>query len=144
MAEIKLSLLTEIEEIQSILVLYDEAREYLESFDWCISIKKVWYDKEHGIYEKIGIFLFEIEPLNDTVDDFIWVIVGDLPSVYLDKSVTTGHEALEIYCVLMQEWADNVMSGKSLDGCYPIPVDSTMENAALLSNRIAFIRQALL
>ena len=44
----------------------------------------------------------------------------------------------------MQEWADNVMSGKSLDGCYPIPVDSTMENAALLSNRIAFIRQALL
>ena len=39
--------------------------------------KKCWYDKDHGIYEKIGIFLFEIEPINDTVDDYVWVIVGD-------------------------------------------------------------------
>jgi hypothetical protein len=98
MTEIKFDTLTEIEEIQSILALYDEAKKYLESFDWCISAKKCWYDKDRGIYEKVGVFLFEIEPLNDTVDDFIWVIVGDLPSVYLDKSVTTGQEALETYC----------------------------------------------
>ena len=76
MTEIKFDTLTEIEEIQSILGLYDEAKKYLESFDWCISTKKCWYDIDHGIYEKIGIFLFEIEPINDTVDDFIWVIVG--------------------------------------------------------------------
>ena len=144
MTEINLDALTEIEEIQSILGLYDEAREYLESFDWCVSTKKVWYDKDHGIYEKIGVFLFEIEPLNDTVDDFIWVIVGDLPSVYLDKSVTTGQEALETYCELMQEWADNIKSGKSLDECYPVPVDTTIENAELLSGRISFIRRELL
>ena len=144
MTEINLDALTEIEEIQSILGLYNEAREYLESFDWCVSTKKVWYDKDHGIYEKIGIFLFEIEPLNETVDDFIWVIVGDLPSVYLDKSVTTGQEALETYCELMQEWADNIKSGKSLDECYPVPVDTTIENAELLSGRISFIRRELL
>ena len=144
MTEINLDALTEIEEIQSILGLYDEAREYLESFDWCVSTKKVWYDKDHGIYEKIGVFLFEIEPLNDTVDDFIWVIVGDLPSVYLDKSVTTGQEALETYCELMQEWADNIKSGKSLDECYPVPIDTTIENAELLSGRISFIRRELL
>ena len=144
MTEINLDALTEIEEIQSILGLYDEAREYLESFDWCVSTKKVWYDKDHGIYEKIGVFLFEIEPLNDTVDDLIWVIVGDLPSVYLDKSVTTGQEALETYCELMQEWADNIKSGKSLDECYPVPVDTTIENAELLSGRISFIRRELL
>ncbi|ULQ55844.1 hypothetical protein KJS94_14435 [Flavihumibacter rivuli] len=144
MAEINLDNLSEIEEIESILGLYYEARNYLESFDWCISIKQVWYDKEHGIYEKLGVFLFEIEPLNDTVDNFIWVIVGDLPSVYLDKSITTGHEALETYCELMQEWADNVKRGSPLDECYPVPVDPTIENAELLNSRTAFIRRELL
>jgi hypothetical protein len=144
MTEIKLDTLTEIEEIQSVLDLHDEAKEYLENFHWCISTKKCWYDKHHGIYEKIGIFLFEIEPLNDTIDDFIWVIVGDLPSVYLDKIVTTAREALETYCELMQQWADNVKNGKSIENCYPVNADTTIENADLLSTRISFIRRELL
>lgn len=144
MTEINIDKLTEIEEIQAILSLYYDAKNYIEDFDWCVLTKKCWYDKDHGIYEKIGIFLFEIEPIDDTVDDFIWVIVGDLPSVYLDKSVTTGEEALKTYCELMQEWADNVKSGKSLDECYPVPVDPTIENADLLSSRISFIQRELL
>ena len=144
MTKLKFDTLTEIAEIQSILALHNKAKEYLEDFDWCISIKKCWYDKEHGIYEKIGVFLFEIEPINDTVDDFVWVIVGDLPSVYLDKRFTTGKEVLETYCELMQEWADNVKNRKSLDECYPVPVDTTTENADLLSSRISFIRRELL
>jgi hypothetical protein len=144
MTEINIDKLTEVEEIQAILSLYYDAKNYIEEFDWCVSTKKGWYDKDHGIYEKIGIFLFEIEPINDTVDDFIWVIVGDLPSVYLDKSVTTGEEALKTYCELMQEWADNVKTGKSLDECYPVPVEPTTENAELLSSRISFIRRELL
>ena len=64
--------------------------------------------------------------------------------VYLDKSVTTGEEALKTYCELMQDWADNVKSEKSLDECYPVPVDPTTENADLLSSRISFIRRELL
>ena len=144
MTEIDIDNLTEIEEIQAILSLYYEAKNYIEDFDWCVSTKKCWYDKNFGIYEKIGIFLFEIEPLNDNVDDFIWVIVGDLPSVFLDKSITTGQEALEQYCELMQEWVDNVKGGKSLEECYPVPVDPTIENAELLNSRIAFVKRELL
>jgi len=144
MTEINLDTLTDIEELQAILGLYDKAKQYLEGFDWCVATKKCWYDKNLGIYEKIGVFLFEIEPSNDNVDDFIWVIVGDLPSVYLDKSITTGKEALERYCELMQEWADNIKSEKSLEECYPIPVDATIENAGLLSSRVSFIRRELL
>ena len=144
MNEINIEALTEIEELQSILNLYEEAKEYLEEFNWCNSIKKSWYEKEFGIYEKIGIFLFEIDPINESVDDFIWVIVGDLPSVYLDKSVTTGREALETYCELMEEWAENVKTGASLEECYPVPADPTTENAEQLLNRILFIRKELL
>ena len=144
MTRINIDRLTEIEETQAILSLYYDARSYIEDFDWCVSTKKCWYDQGFGIYQKIGIFLFEIEPLNENVDDFIWVIVGDLPSVYLDKSILTGQEALEKYCELMQEWIDNVKNGASLDDCYPIPADPTIENAELLSSRIAFIRRELL
>jgi hypothetical protein len=144
MSEIKFNTLTEVEEVQTVLILYKEAKEFLENFSWCVSIRKCWYDDEHEICEKIGVFLFEIEPINDTIDDFIWVIVGDLPSVYLDKSITTGHEALDTYCELMQEWIDNVKSGRSLKECYPIPVEPSKENANLLDSRIKFIKQTLL
>jgi hypothetical protein len=144
MTEINFDRLTEIKEIQAILSLYFDAINYIEDFNWCVSTKKCWYDKEFSIYNKIGVFLIEIEPLNKNVDDFIWVIVGDLPSVYLDKSITTGHEAMEKYCELMQEWVDNVKSGKSTDECYPVLADPTNENTELLSSRIAFIRRELL
>ena len=142
--EINLDELTEIEEIKSIIGLYDKAKQYLENFDWCVSVKNGWFDEDFRVYDKIGVFLFEIEPLNDSIDDFIWVIVGDLPSVYLDKSVKSGLEALEIYCDLMQDWVDNIRVGKTVSECYPIPVDPNLENAELLNNRILFIRRDLL
>ena len=142
--KIDLDELTEIEEIKSIIELYDEAKQYLENFDWCASVKKGWFDEDFRVYDKIGVFLFEIEPLNDSIDDFIWVIVGDLPSVYLDKSVKSGHEALEVYCDLMQDWVDNIRGGKDVTECYPIPADPNLENAELLNNRISFIRRELL
>ena len=88
MTKLNIEALTEIEELQAILGLYYDAKNFIEDFDWCVSIKKSWYDKDFSIFEKIGIFLFEIEPLKENVHDFIWVIVGDLPSVYLDKSIT--------------------------------------------------------
>ena len=144
MNEINLDELTEIEEIKSIIGLYDKAKQYLGNFDWCVSVKNGWFDEDFRVYDKIGVFLFEIEPLNDSIDDFIWVIVGDLPSVYLDKSVKSGLEALEIYCDLMQDWVDNIRVGKTVSECYPIPVDPNLENAELLNNRILFIRRELL
>ncbi|TAH04189.1 MAG: hypothetical protein EAZ15_01345 [Sphingobacteriales bacterium] len=142
--EINLDKLTEIEEIKSIIKLYDEAKHYLENFDWCASVKNGWFDEDFRVHDKLGVFLFEIEPLNDSIDDFIWVIVGDLPSVYLDKSVKSGLEALEIYCDLMQDWVDNIRDGKTVSECYPIPAEPNLENAELLNNRILFIRQEIL
>ena len=144
MDENLLNSLTEIEELKCILKLSEEAQLYLEGFDWCKSIKNSWLDKDFSIYDNICVFLFEIEPRNDTIDDFIWVIAGDLPSVYLDKSVETGKEALEVYCDLMEDWIDNVMNGKSLSESYPVPVEHTKKNAELLITRISFIRQELL
>lgn len=135
--------LKEIDEYKSILGLYEEAKNYLDEYKWCKRTIKAWHQHDVGIYEKIGVFLFEIEPI-ETVDTFVWVIVGDLPTVYLDESVKTGKEALEIYCDLMSEWADNIIESKSLDECYPVEAEPTFENAELLKRRVAFIKRELL
>jgi len=144
MNEKLLSELTEIDEIHCILNLQNKAKNYLESFEWCVKTKKSWYENEFSSYDIIGVFLFEIEPIDENVDDFIWIIVGDLPSVYLDKSVDSGKEAIEIYCELMENWIENVKNGESLEECFPVPVDPTIENADLLESRIALIREILL
>lgn len=136
--------LKEIEELTAILKLYNEAKEYLKGHKWCINIIKGWYEPDFSIYEKIGVFLFEIEPMDETIDKFIWIIIGDLPTMYLDEGVKTSREALELYCELMNEWADNIVEGRTLDGCYPVDAEPTIENAELLKRRIVFIKNELL
>jgi hypothetical protein len=142
MKEINLEDLTELEQIESTLKLCNEAKLYLTSFSWCIKIKQSWYAK--GLYEKVGVFLFNIEPVDSEVDDFIWVITGDLPSVYLDKSVPNADEALITYCNLMEDWSNCVLTDNPLQDCYPVDANPTIENAQLLKLRIDFIRQNLL
>lgn len=136
--------LKEVEELTAILKLYNKAKAFLEAHKWCINVIKGWYEPDFFIYEKIGVFLFEIEPTDETVDKFIWIIIGDLPTVYLDEGVKTSREALELYCELMSEWADNIVEGSALDGCYLVDAKPTIENAELLKRRIVFIKKELL
>src|SRR5437868_3215588 len=137
--EIDLEKLKDIEALKSMLVLYNEAKAYLEKYIWCKNVVNGWFEVELSIYDKIGVFLFEIEPANEFVDDFVWVITGDLPTVYLDKSIKTGNEALDVYCKLMSEWSTNVIERKSINECYPVEAEPTIENAELLKKRVAFI-----
>ncbi|TXE11814.1 hypothetical protein FUA26_07045 [Seonamhaeicola algicola] len=89
----------------------------------------------------MGVFLFEIEPINNDVDDFVWVVAGYLPFVYLDKSVTSAQEAVAIYCQLMYDWVDNVINQNSLEACFPVPIEPTFENAQLLKLRIDILKE---
>jgi hypothetical protein len=133
-----------IEESVEMPLLYGEAKAFLHSHNWCKKVIKVWYEEDLSILDKLGVFLFEIEPINDEVDSYIWVIVGDLPAVYLDASVQTGKEALKTYCDLMEEWADNVLQCTPLEESYPVEAKPNRENAEHLKKRTAFIRRELL
>ena len=144
MDEISIENLSDIEELKCILALQYKAQNYLQTFKWCKSVKSSWYDKDYCIYEQIGVFLFEIEPSSAEVDDFIWIVAGDLPFVYLDKSVKTASEVLEVYCELMEDWADNVKNGTSLAESYPVQAEPTNKNAELLMCRVSFIKEELL
>ena len=136
--------LTEVEEYKCIILLYEEAIDFLLSHKWCKKVIKGWHDRDLSIYEKLGVFLFEVESENKLTDSFVWVIVGDIPTAYIDQSVTVSKDALNIYCDLMIEWSDNILQGKSLEECYPVKVEPTPENAQLLKSRIAFIKKEIL
>ncbi|MDO9433722.1 MAG: hypothetical protein V4820_18420 [Pseudomonadota bacterium] len=52
--------------------------------------------------------------------------------------------ALQLYCAIAQDWADNVLAGCDLSESYPIPVDPTPELAENLLGRVDFIRTRLI
>jgi hypothetical protein len=60
-----------------------QAAEYLMSFDWCVSIMDTYFGD--GIGGVVAVFLFRILPARPHIDEWIWVVVGDLPSAYLSR-----------------------------------------------------------
>ncbi len=134
--------LSDIEELRNIMDLYQEAEAYITSFGWCKKVDNAWYAL--GVYEQLGVFLFEIQPANEAIDSMIWVIVGDLPTAYLDSSATTEIEALIIYTDLMEDWARKVLEGESTADGYPVEIEPNEENARALLDKITFIRQEVI
>jgi len=74
-----------------------EARQYLQSHDWCPPIRKL--SLGYGVGGVVALFHAELAHAIDGTDDELWVAVGDLPSAYF---VYEGNEdpgdALEQYC----------------------------------------------
>jgi len=59
----------------------EAARGFVESFDWCRGIREEYIGiAVPGI---VGVYLFRIGPTDPGVDEWIWVIVGDLPPAYI-------------------------------------------------------------
>jgi hypothetical protein len=72
-------------------------------------------------------------------------VVGDLPSMHFETDdARTPASALDLYCAIAQDWAENVLTGRDLSESYPIPVAPTAEHAEMLKSRIATIRQDFL
>jgi hypothetical protein len=120
-----------------------EAREYLEFFDWVLSIKGEYlgYGAEGIIY----IFLFEIEPGRPDIPGWIWVIVGDVPPTYIPADDTrTPFEALDGYIGALEDWVDAARQGKSVAELIPVNVDATPANAEMLAGRLKFLDERIL
>jgi len=135
---------SDVEHKEEVIALSKEATRYLNSFSWCEKIVSGALAEGFGYI--ICIFLFEIEPSeNSGADESLWIIVGDLPYAYLDTiQYKTTHEALDFYCFLMNEWIDHVRMGKSLEACYPVNVEPTLEHANMLDTRIKLIESEFL
>src|SRR5436189_3373849 len=85
---------SDVEHKQEVIEQAEEAKRYLNSFSWCKRIISGSLAQSFGYI--LCIFFFEIEPTkNGGADDKLWIIVGDLPSAYLDTiEYKTPHDAL--------------------------------------------------
>ena len=119
------------------------AREYLQSFAWCTSIRDAYFGD--GVGAVVAVFLFHIEPSSPDVDEWLWVIVGDIPPAYLvvDDN-TTPSLALRRYIEEMSKWVKLAKKGKSSSKVIPVNVAATPENALLLEGRLNAIGEMIL
>lgn len=124
-------------------ILAQDARAFVQSHHWAPPIAELLL--AFGIGGIIGLFLVRFEggivSGEGQGDTEIWVVVGDLPSIYFEtEDIGTRAEALETYCNIAEDWADRVIAGHDLSDSYPIPVAPTYEHAGMLKSRIDTIR----
>ncbi|ESY25571.1 hypothetical protein X750_04325 [Mesorhizobium sp. LNJC394B00] len=119
-----------------------EARQYLEFYTWVLSIKGEYFG--YGAEGIIYIFLFEIEPRPD-VNQWIWVIVGDVPPTYIPADdARTPFEVLDGYIGALEDWVEAARQGKSVAKLIPVNVDANPANAEMLAGRLKFLDEKIL
>jgi hypothetical protein len=127
-----------MEELDEVLKLSAEAKDYLGSFKWCTKMKKGYLSKEWGY--RLCVFYFEIETTDPAMNS-VWIIVGDMPPAYIDtQHASSPSQALERYVTLMEDWIDHVKTGRSVVECYPVHVEPIEKYADMLIQRTEKIK----
>lgn len=131
------------EEKNDLFEAFKQATEYITSFSWCKNIKETYLGIGYpGI---ICIFLFRIQPTKENVDEWNWVIVGDLPPAYISAyGFPNPATALDGYIGAMSDWVEAVKAGKDVSKLIPVNVPATIEWAEELDKRLKFLRDEIL
>jgi hypothetical protein len=120
-----------------------EASKYLASFSWCGQIQKTYFGL--GVGGIVAVFLFRLRPSEPDVDEWLWVVVGDVPPAYLvTEDAPNPACALKVYIDLMREWVKAVQEGRPTDELIPVNVDPTEEWANQLAGRLDFLEREVL
>jgi len=130
-------------DVESIKKLHADARAFIEYYNWCGPITEEYVGLVYpGI---VGVFLFRFVPMRQGVDEWTWVITGDLPPAYITcEDSPNPATALDSYIGAMQEWVDAAGQGEPTDHLIPVNVPSTKENAASLKKRLDFLDERIL
>lgn len=122
----------------------ESAEAYIRSFHWAPPIKEMVL--AFGASEILALYLVKFEqPIDSMGDEELWVVVGDLPTMYF----VTDHAgqpaaALEVYCELADDWANAVLGDGDLSDVYPVHAEPTHDNANMLLERTSFIRAEII
>jgi hypothetical protein len=131
------------EETSFLKAMLAEARGYIRSFRWCPQISEEYLG--FGIGKVLGLFLFRFANTIGETDEYLWVVVGDLPSAFfVIDDAPTPRSATEVYCRMMQDWINAVLSKAPLDDVFPVNSDSRDEMAQMLDSRLRFIREKII
>jgi hypothetical protein len=119
-------------------LMADGAERYLSSFKWCQGIKERFFGDGYGGI--VAVFLFHMEPGSVGVDEWLWVIFGDIPPAYLvTDECKKPSEALTGYIGEMSKWVALAKEARSSVEVIPVNVPSTRENAEDLAKRLTFL-----
>jgi hypothetical protein len=121
---------------------YEEASSYISQFKWCRGVKEAYFGA--GVGGIVAAFLFRIVPAGKN-DEWLWVIVGDLPPAYLvTDQAPTPVDALNVYCTLLDGWIRAVREGALHDDVFPINAPRTQGVADSLAKRVALLREEII
>ena len=130
----------ETEELKQYL---KEAEEEINFYTWHDDIVESYFGM--GVAGIFAIFLFKVATNREDVDEFSWVIVGDLPPIYITCECAPNPAcALDGYIGAMEEWAEAAVANKSVGNLVPVNVDATPENGKLLQSRLKFLDENIL
>lgn len=120
-----------------------EARNYLMYYEWCEEVVEEYIGLH--LAGVVAVFLFRILPSRPRIDEWIWVIVGDLPPTYLTcESCPNPAAALDGYIGAMSEWVEAASKGLSVAELIPVNVPATPENAERLRSRLELLDRHIL
>jgi hypothetical protein len=119
-----------------------QAEDYLQEFTWCKSIREGYFGGGYGGI--VAVFFFRIVPGSPKVEEWLWVIVGDLPPAWLpvDNSKTPS-EALENYLWEMTRWVHFAKRGLAPEDGFPVDLPPTWKNAEQLEDKLKILRKAI-
>ena len=138
------------EETQLVREMVEDARRYVTSFRWCDALRADYVGIAIG--RVVAVILAQIVPAEEGVDEWLWIVVGDLPPAYLVTDDAPNPAcALDAYVELMREWVDAVRERRPVDDLIPVttaggaePVSPTRENAEMLEWRLRFLEEKVL
>jgi hypothetical protein len=122
--------------------LPDEVRAYLVGTGHWTRVERLRFGL--GVGGIVGVFLAEAEPAAPQVDREVWVVVGDLPPLYLvTDDIDTPAEALAAYIDHRRAWVSAVRGNHSVADLAPVDVEPTREWAAALATRLDLLAEIL-
>jgi hypothetical protein len=120
----------------------DDARAFLEGHPWCERVEHLEYGD--GVGGIVAVFLATIVPARPNVAERLWVIVGDVPPLYLvTDELPTPRSALASYIGWRRAWVDAVRHGDPVDDLPPVDVPATDASLDRLASRLDFIENML-
>lgn len=131
------------EELRRLRLMAREAEDYLSKFSWCKSVREAYFGGGYGAV--IAIFLFRIVSSRPTVDEWVWVVVGDVPPACLAiERIASPAEALENYIWELTRWVHFAKRGRVPENGIPVNLDPTWKNAEELEDKLKILRKAIL
>lgn len=131
------------EDTRLLRAMADEAIEFLSSKHWCPRIERMYFADGYG-----GIFALFVARLAEKIletDDWLWVAVGDVPTVYIVlEPDDNARWAAERYCSVLNDWISAVLGLGNFDDVYPVNAPRTEEMALNLKHRLDSLRDDII